>query len=113
MSNPWPAVDPEIWTQSYWKESDPKQMGDDEVEEIYVCVGAALTVWENLEANLAALFMMFVQCKAETNTYKAVSRAYGSIESSAGRRKALAAAANVYFGKDWQKRKFNPLLSNL
>ncbi|WP_158756230.1 hypothetical protein [Dyella sp. S184] len=50
---------------------------------------------------MAMLFQ--VMSRAETaNAHNAVRRAFGSIESSAGRRRALEAAAEIYFAQEWE-----------
>jgi len=66
-------------------------------------VGSALSQWEMADQALALLFGVFANCRDSTS-HAAVSRAYGSIESNTGRRKAVEAAAEVYFSSWWDNK---------
>lgn len=93
---------------------DPNARGDADVSAIFHSVGFALTTWENAECALASLFQVMSNVTAQ-NAYQAVLRAFGSIESSAGRRRALEAAAEIYFGQYWSdpvvRKPFKDLMS--
>jgi len=92
-----------LFTKPYWDRPvpSPGEAGDASADPIFHAVGMALSTWESAECALATLFQ--VMSRAETaNAHNAVRRAFGSIESSAGRRKALEAAAEVYFAPDWE-----------
>jgi hypothetical protein len=93
---------PRLFDKAYWDrpEFDPEKPGDNRAEEIFQAVGESLSMWEGAECQLAAMYMMLCDVKTPASM-GAVNRAFGSIESSAGRRKALLAAAEMYFGSDW------------
>jgi hypothetical protein len=74
--------------------------GDSTQDVIFHAVGLALTQWETAENALATLFLVVSESE-NANTIHALRRAFGSIESGAARRKALEAAAEVYFGSSW------------
>ena len=74
--------------------------GDNAVDPIYHAVGFALSQWETAEVMLVDLFLTMCECE-NSNSYNPVRRAFGSFESSGGRRKALEEAAEVYFGQYW------------
>jgi hypothetical protein len=94
-------------------EIDPSIPGNSLVGAIFHAVGQALTQWESAECALALLFQVMSEAK-EPGASHAVRRAFGSIEHSAGRRKALIAIAEVYFGPYWSnsvvKTPFNRLM---
>jgi hypothetical protein len=72
------------------------------------------SAWESAEGALAYAFLVFSECETP-NSYNAVRRAFGSIESSGGRRRAIEAAAEIYFGASWPipviKNRFKELMT--
>ncbi|MGF6647116.1 hypothetical protein [Paraburkholderia sp. GAS82] len=101
MPEPWTEDDP-LFDKTYWNrpESSPDDRGDDTIGPIYTAVGFALSQWETAEVMLADLFLTVCECE-NSSSYNPVRRAFGSFESSGGRRKALEEAAAVYFGHYW------------
>jgi hypothetical protein len=90
---------PAIFTKKYWKRPDPQPKGDDKAQTIYQAVGEALSQWEYVDQRLADLFLAFTSdASADDTTKRAIRRAYGSIISTAGRRAAIRAASEIYFG---------------
>jgi hypothetical protein len=84
---------------------DSKARGDATPDEIFHAVGLALTQSESAECALAMLFQVLSGAEP-AGAFHALRRAFGSIEHSAGRRKALEATAEIYFGAYWA----NPLI---
>jgi hypothetical protein len=68
---------------------------------IYQAVGRALSSWEQADQQLAMLFMVLTGCD-DPVVSTAIRRAYGSIESNVGRRKAVRAVAEIHFRKYWE-----------
>lgn len=101
MPKAWTADDP-LFAGTYWErpEPSPADRGDSSVDPIFHAVGFALSQWETAESALADLFLILCEC-GSTSSHTAIRRAFGSIESSGGRRKALEEAAEVYFGHYW------------
>jgi hypothetical protein len=62
----------------YWKWLPPQDKGDANTEVIYQAVGAALTLWEEIEYSWVALFCHF----CEGVVWNATARAFGAIDSS-------------------------------
>jgi hypothetical protein len=56
-------------------------------------------MWEMAEEDLARLFLALVEASHASNS--PTRRAYGAIGSNSGRRKAIEAAAEAYFGAHW------------
>jgi hypothetical protein len=103
-----------LFPKGYWERPANEKRGDPSAAQIYQAVGAALTAWELAEESLADLFLVMSQC-TDANAYNAIRRAFGSIESSAGRRKALEAVAPIYFAPYWPheliKRALNQVMN--
>jgi hypothetical protein len=68
---------------------------DDTADAVYLAVGKALSAWEDLEHQLARLFVFFVTDGAEQQW--AAYRAYGSAVAFRGRLEMLQAAAEAHF----------------
>jgi hypothetical protein len=114
MPEPWTSDDP-LFAASYWErpELSPDDRGDASVDPIFHAVGLALSQWETAESVLVDLFIMLCDLD-NANSYTAIRRAFGTLESSGGRRKALEEAAEVYFGHYWgdpATKPFKKLLS--
>jgi hypothetical protein len=93
---------PEVLCERYWERPsiDHSAKGDVDVRSLYQAVGEALSSWENAEDTLAVMYRLL--CKLDSDdSIIAVNRAFGSIESSAGRRRAILAAAEIFFGEHW------------
>jgi hypothetical protein len=89
---------PVIFTEQFWRRPAPQPMGDDDPKLVYQAVGEALSQWEQVDQRLADLFLAFTcEASADDMTKRAIRRAYGSIISTAGRREAIRAAAEIYF----------------
>ena len=106
--------EPTLFDKQYWKRPTPaKELGDEGAATIYAAVGHALTQWEGMEEEFARLFLHLSDAKSPIG-FNAVRRAYGAIESNLGRRKAIEAAAEVYFlythAKDETKKRFSDLV---
>jgi hypothetical protein len=91
---------PKPFPKDYWDAPEALPKGDVSPDQTYHAVGWALSGWETAEIILANIFLIMSECETQ-NSYNAVRRAFGSIESSAGRRKALEATAEIYFGHAW------------
>ena len=92
-----------VFTEPYWKRPDDENKGDENAHKVYEAVGFALTSWELMEEELATLYLTLVGATKASND--PVRRAFGSIESNSSRRKAIEAAAEAYFGQNWENRK--------
>lgn len=99
---PKPQKNP-LFTEQYWAREPPSKKGDPDPNIIAQAVGHALSRWEQADWALADLFLLMSECMG-TNSYNAVRRAYGSIESNSGRRNAVLAAAEIYFGAYWENK---------
>ncbi|SEK35574.1 hypothetical protein SAMN04487787_101594 [Kosakonia sacchari] len=89
-----PAIEKGYWTRDKLKNVS---VGDENQDIIFHAVGMALSQWETLENEMFRLYLVF--CSSDNAiTSTALRRAFGTIESSDGRRKALEEAARVYFG---------------
>lgn len=95
-----------LFPKGYFGRCEPDATGDRDISTIFHAVGFALTNWEQAECALATLFYV-VSNATEANALNAVRRAFGAIESSAGRRRAIRAAAEIYFSHEWT----NPIVS--
>jgi hypothetical protein len=100
-----------VFSESYWKRPDSKNKGDENAHKIYEDVGFALTCWELMEEELATLYLALVGATKASND--PVRRAFGSIESNSGRRKAIDAAAEAYFGQHWDNKIVKRAFSNV
>jgi len=95
-----------VYVKTFWDRPPIADEGDKEQRTIYEAVGEALSNWEEVDQELADLFLIFT-CEAGTRdgpgrlVRNAVRRAYGSIISNVGRRLAIEAAAEVYFVPWW------------
>lgn len=112
MAEIFPESEKEVRT--YWGRPPSKLRGDSEPDIIFTAVGHALSSWEYVEEEIASLFMMFTQCQPGT-TYDVVRRAFGATEFSSGRKKALDAAAEIYFAHepDEIRRCYNRLADHI
>ena len=72
----------------------PLPLGDKRAVRTHLAVSKALTQWEHTEDGFARLFGVLVNPPRPSG---ASSRAYGSIETSRGRRGMIEAAAQVFF----------------
>jgi hypothetical protein len=89
---------PLLFPPGYWDRPPPRTKGDETVQPIQVAVGQAMSVWEYMEEELSYLCILLADVKENNGmTVRAVYRLFGSIESSAGRRNALEALAEIYF----------------
>jgi hypothetical protein len=95
---------PKMFPKDYWNRPPEKEQGEASPQPIYEAVGEVLSHWETAEEALAALFMVLTESATAKETFTAVKRAYGSIETSAGRRRATEAAAEIYLGPMWEKK---------
>lgn len=114
MPKAWTADDP-LFVGTYWERPELSQAdrGDASVDPIFHAVGLALSQWETAESALADLFLILCECD-NASSHTAIRRAFGSIESSGGRRKALEEAAEVYlghYGADPSTKPFKKLIS--
>lgn len=102
-----------ILTPSYWKRTEPRDKGDfPNGNKIAQAVGYALSNWERMDQEMATLFIT-VAGPSEPIANHAVRRAYGSIESNTGRRKAIAEAAEVHFAVHWKNDAVRSSLTRL
>lgn len=101
---------PEIFTETFWDRAPSKEQGDTLPDALFCAVGRALTAWEWVEQAQGGLFLTLTGVQT-ADSLNAVRRAYGSIFGNSGRRTALTAAAEVYFGGYWAeksvRRRFN------
>lgn len=88
-----------LFLASYWNRPPNAVQGDATGHPVYTAVGYALTNWEMAEEKLGGLYLRLV--RAKETSYDPIRRAYGSIESNSGRRKAIEAAAEAYFDDYW------------
>jgi len=100
-----PETDPALFTEAFWKRPEPSSKGDSDGNTICQAVGRALSAWEEAEGALADLFCFVTRATSDAASYRAVYRAYGAIHTSAGRREAITAAAEVHFSPYWDKIK--------
>jgi hypothetical protein len=102
-----------VHQKGYWEHDVLSESSTDTQDQIFHAVGAALSTWESADSALATLYT--VLCDVDGQSFGAISRTFGSIVSSSGRRKVIKAAAEMYFGADWQvsqiKKGLNDLLS--
>lgn len=89
-----------IFGSEYWERSVPSKKGDQNPDDIYRAVGWALSQWEEADQELAGLFSVLSDVD-DWFVIEGVRRAYGAIESNSGRRKAVEAVAEVFFGNYW------------
>jgi hypothetical protein len=72
--------------------------GDQSEEVLYAAVGRALSLWEELEEDLADLFAGFVGSEKRVHSSSnPACRAYGSIPNFSSRADMLSAAAEAFF----------------
>jgi hypothetical protein len=90
--------------QRHWGRPEPRKQGDLDPDRLFSAVGQALTNWEHVEQELAQLFMILISCDSP-RTSETVRRAFGAIEFNTGRRRAIEAAAEVFFGHHWNTAK--------
>jgi hypothetical protein len=90
-----------VFTQDYWTRPENQNLGDADNNNIYHAVGYALTCWEIAEEALAELYLVLTH--TEKSSISPVRRAFGSIESNSGRRKAIEAAAEAHFERRWEE----------
>lgn len=88
-----------VFSKSYWERPTAKDQGDPDSNVVYTAVGNALSGWELAEQELAELFLALVEGRTASDS--PIRRAYGAIESNAGRRNVIEAAAQAYFGEHW------------
>ena len=97
-----PYFESEIFSEAYWERPDAGNQGNPNASQVYEAVGFALTRWELMEEALAELYLALVGApKASDNPTR---RAFGSIESNSGRRKAIDAAAEAFLGQHWNDK---------
>lgn len=94
---------PAIFTEAYWKRPVPREKGDASPDVTAQMVGHTLSKWELADQALSHLFIALCDCTSAASL-QAIRRAYGSIESNSGRRNAVAAAAEPYFGPYWDNK---------
>lgn len=88
----------------HWSRPNPKSIGDEDHTLIWQGVGEALSSWELVELSLSSLYAIL--CGNESYIASlAVRRSFGAIEFNSGRRKAICAAAEVYFARLWSAAK--------
>jgi hypothetical protein len=92
-----------LFTVQYWDRQTASEKGDPNGDMIAQAVGYALSESELADQALSELFVTMTECTTSV-TYNVVRRAYGSIESNSGRRNAIMAAAEVYFGAYWDNK---------
>ena len=99
---PKPEKNP-VFTERFWDRPIPQDRGDASGDLIAQAVGYALSHWEQADQALADLFVRVTEISGPI-TISAVRRAYGSIESNTGRRNAVLAAGEIYFGAYWNNK---------
>jgi hypothetical protein len=92
-----------IFGSEYWERPVPSKKGDQNPDDIYRAVGWALSQWEKTDQELAGLFSVMSDVE-DWFVVEGVRRAYGAIESNSGRRKAVEAVAEVFFGNYWDEK---------
>jgi hypothetical protein len=97
-----PKTDPALFTEAFWKRPQTSPKGNPNADGICQAVGRALSEWEHAEGALADLFCVVTRV-TDAVSYRAVYRAYGTIDTSAGRREAITAAAEIHFSPYWDK----------
>ena len=104
-----------VFNEAYWDRPNRRDQGDITGEVIYTAVGFALSNWEMTEEALAELYLALVESPKSSNN--PVRRTYGAIESNSGRRKVIEAAAEAYFGAEWDhevvRRAFRKLIQTV
>ena len=83
-------------TKKPWDIPPFPKVGDATLKDVYCAVGEALTDWEKLDRNLAAVFALLIS--GETSQL-APMRAYGSIVSARGRVDLVRAACSAKFAE--------------
>jgi hypothetical protein len=91
-----------LFPSDYWERPPPRTKGDATIESIQLAVGQALNTWEYMEEELGHLCMLLANIKEDGKAWRTVYRLFGSIESSAGRRNALEALAEIYFWPNFE-----------
>jgi hypothetical protein len=95
---------PSLFPKDFWNHPEKfADVGDPDIDQIHLEVGRALSAWERADNTIAHIFLILSECET-ANSYNAVRRAFGSIESSSGRRRALEASAEIYFGHFWAEK---------
>lgn len=74
-----------------------KDIGSNSREQIFLCVGRALTQWEIIESILGFLFSHLVESQSN-----AAQRAYGTISNTSGRRTAIENAAEIFHDRHYK-----------
>lgn len=100
-----------VLKSGYWEHKAFASASTDTQDQVFHAVGAALSSWESAESALATLYVML--CDVENGSSAAIARTFGSIPSSAGRRKIIKAAAEIYFGTHWQNHRIKKGLTDL
>jgi len=116
-SKPEPPERFKWFPNDFWKRPEPlKDKGAKSVDDIYQAMGYALNKWELAEEELANFFTVLSEANS-SRSLLAVRRAYGSIVSNAGRRTAIEAVADTYFGSHLENPKikipFDGLIENI
>jgi hypothetical protein len=93
-----------IFGSEYWERPVARKKGDQKPDDLYRAVGWALSQWERADETLAGLFSALTECAQDPVSGTTVRRAYGAIESNSGRRKAVEAVAEVFFGNYWDEK---------
>jgi hypothetical protein len=94
-----------IFGSEFWERPVPSKKDDENPDDIYRAVGWTLSQWEQADQELAGLFsVLSVVGDVFAVEAEGVSRAYGAIESNSGRRKAVEAVAEVFFGNYWDDK---------
>jgi hypothetical protein len=87
-----------LFPVGYWDRPPDVTQGDSDASQIFSAVGATLSAWEHAEYALSALSVVFSKVEDHSNGAAALRVLFGSRESSAGRRSALAQLSELYFG---------------
>jgi hypothetical protein len=88
---------PALFPEGYWDRPKPQPKGDRHAEITFQAVGAALTAWEGAEETLAILCYVFAETR-DAQVYTVVLQIFGTVESSASRRKTIENLSELYFG---------------
>jgi hypothetical protein len=90
----------QLFPNDFWAQPSPSTSGNPDPSVTFAAVGQALSMWELIEEQLAALCLVFSGLADDGTINTAFRRLFGSIESSSARRAAIRNAAEVYFWHD-------------
>jgi hypothetical protein len=94
------STSPYRFPKKYWDRPTPAAHGDANADVLFAAVGAALTCWERIEAELASLYLRFSEATSGRSR-EIAQRTYGIIAFNPGRVLAVRSAAEIYYENFW------------